>query len=68
MTIAINELVGPMEVADMTGLKLETVHQYRSRGQMPDPVVLISRTPVWTRDTINEWDEGRRTRAHTRRG
>ena len=62
------ELVGPAEAAQLTGLKVLTIHQYRSRGLMPEPVRVISRTPLWEKQQILDWDRDRNTRPGARKG
>lgn len=50
------------EVAERAGLAEQTVRAYRSRGQMPEPDVMIGTTPGWLADTIDAWIEGGKKR------
>jgi predicted DNA-binding transcriptional regulator AlpA len=43
------------EVAERTGLAESSVRTYRSRGGMPEPDVMVGRTPGWLPATIDEW-------------
>lgn len=43
------------EIAAALGLRVETVHAYRSRHQMPDPTGVIGRTPYWDAADIEPW-------------
>ena len=43
------------EVAEMTGLRVGSLKVYGTRGTMPKPVRKFGTTPVWERDTIEEW-------------
>ena len=63
-----DDLVGPMEIAAMLGLKLRTVHQYKSRGLMPPAATVISGTTLWRRTDIVEWDRDRVTKPGGRHG
>jgi hypothetical protein len=52
---------GPIEVAALAGVQVETVSRWRARGIAPDPDVVISRVPIWLEATIVSWlrDTGR---------
>jgi hypothetical protein len=56
-------LVGTDGVAAMLGVNEATVRAYLARRQMPDPLVRIGRTPVWSRHQIESWQA---TRARAR--
>jgi predicted DNA-binding transcriptional regulator AlpA len=43
------------EVAEYTGLSIETIKKYRALKTMPAPDHIYGRTPVWTVETINKW-------------
>lgn len=43
------------EVAELTGLKYDTLYTYRRRNIFPEPDIYIGRTPVWSRATIEKW-------------
>jgi predicted DNA-binding transcriptional regulator AlpA len=55
-------LVGPDGVAALLGINEATVRAYLARRQMPEPMVRIGRTPVWSRHQIEAW-HATRTRA-----
>ena len=40
------------DIARALDLRVETVHGYRSRKQMPEPTGIVGRTPYWTDDAI----------------
>lgn len=50
------------DIADELGLRVETVHGYRSRKQMPAPTGVIGRTPYWTDAAIAPWIERQKAR------
>lgn len=50
------------DIARELGLRVETVHGYRSRKQMPEPTGVIGRTPYWTDATIGPWIERQKAR------
>jgi excisionase family DNA binding protein len=50
-----NELLTYSEIAELTGLKYDTIYRYRKQNTLPAPDLTIGRTPVWKRQTINEW-------------
>lgn len=43
------------DIAAALGLRVETVHAYRSRRQMPDPTGVVGRTPYWDAPDIEPW-------------
>ncbi len=47
------------EVAELTGLKYDTLYTYRRRNIFPEPDIYIGRTPVWSRATIEKWLKNR---------
>jgi predicted DNA-binding transcriptional regulator AlpA len=49
------------DIAEITGLKLETLHSYLSRNTLPKPDKYMGRTPVWKSETIKEWALNRET-------
>jgi predicted DNA-binding transcriptional regulator AlpA len=55
-------LVGTDGVAAILGVNEATVRAYLARRQMPEPLVRIGRTPVWSRHQIEAW-HATRTRA-----
>ena len=49
------DLLGNVEIAALLGVKIQTVHVWRTRGALPPPDYTLSSTPVWFRKTIVEW-------------
>jgi hypothetical protein len=47
------------DIAKLTGLKIETLHTYRSRNTLPEPDKYMGRTPVWKLETIKNWTSSR---------
>jgi predicted DNA-binding transcriptional regulator AlpA len=58
-------LVGTDGVAALLGVAEPTVRAYLARRQMPEPLVRLGRTPVWSRDQIEAWQATRRPRRRT---
>ena len=50
-----SELVGPVEVAEMLGVAVNTVHVWRKRQLLPAVWAVISGTALWSRWEILEW-------------
>lgn len=50
------------EVAEMTGLTVESLYEYQRRGTMPAPDGYLGRTPWWRLSTIQRWNRIRRRR------
>lgn len=48
-------LLGAGEVAELLMVERETVHQWRRRGRLPEPDIIISGRPAWRRDRIEAW-------------
>lgn len=42
-------------VAELAGVKVETVHQWRYRKRLPKPDVMLRRGPLWYETTILMW-------------
>ena len=49
------ELLGSREVAELVGLKPETIWVYTSRGMLPEPDQETARQKLWRQDTIIRW-------------
>lgn len=43
------------QVAEYLGISPKTISAYKSRGQMPEPDRTYGRTPLWRKDTIDQW-------------
>ena len=50
---------GPEEVADLLGVKRNTLAVWRKRGSLPLPDETISGLPIWKRATLDLWNETR---------
>ena len=48
-------LIGLTELADVFGVRLKTVHQWRTRRRLPDPDLEVGGRPAWRRTTIERW-------------
>lgn len=53
------DLVGPIEMADRLGVQRDTVHKWRYRRVLPEPLMTLSGTPIWEWETIWQWAEDR---------
>lgn len=51
----LSNLVGPVEVADMLGVKVDTVYQWATRNRLPLPWAVVSGTRIWAREEIEDW-------------
>lgn len=49
------------DVAQLTNLKVDTINKYRTRNTLPEPDFKIGRTPVWKLDTIETWNQNRKS-------
>lgn len=48
------------DVANMVGVKVNTIRQYRLRGVFPAPDGHVGRTPWWKPETVTAWQATRR--------
>ena len=55
----VNVLLTRKQVAEITGLALETVKAYRAEHRLPEADVMYERTPLWREQTSREWMMGR---------
>lgn len=49
------DLVGPDEVCAMLQVQRPTIAQWRHRGLLPAPDMVLSSLPIWHRSTIADW-------------
>ncbi|MGO9583711.1 MAG: helix-turn-helix transcriptional regulator [Acidimicrobiales bacterium] len=49
------DLVGPQEIASRLGVAPNTVSMWRARGLLPEPLAIVSNTPVWHWPLVREW-------------
>ena len=59
-------LLGISDVAQLAGVSPATITAYLSRRRMPEPVMRVGHTPLWSRPVIRQWlaarpGQGRRT-------
>ncbi len=59
------DVVGEREIASRLSVQPQTVHQWRQRGQLPEPDWTVSGQPAWDWDRLCHW--ARETRAPLRR-
>ena len=53
------KLLDSQAVADLIGVELETIYQYKTRGRMPKPHI-EGRSPMWDQKTNERWEKRRR--------
>jgi predicted DNA-binding transcriptional regulator AlpA len=58
----VEDLLTSSDVADLVGVKVETIYHYKAQGKMPEPTI-AGREPRWDRKTIERWAERRRSNA-----
>jgi hypothetical protein len=51
------DLVGPQEIASRLGVAPNTVSMWRARRLLPEPLAIVSNTPVWHWPLVREWAE-----------
>jgi hypothetical protein len=52
-------IVGVAEAAAMAGMSRNHFAVLRTRGQVPEPQVVLAMGPIWKRSVIERWVEGR---------
>ena len=55
------------EIAERTGVGVATLRNYRRRGYMPEPDVMLADRPRWRASTIQNWMRLRAVGANTSR-
>ena len=60
-------LLGYREIAEQTGVREATLRNYRRRGYMPEPDVMLADRPRWRTSTIAHWIRMRAVGANTSR-
>ena len=53
--MASTDLLDTAAVADLAGVKVETVRMHLLRRTMPEPDYRLGASPVWKRATIEKW-------------
>lgn len=61
-------LYGYRDIAVMVGTTEGTLRNYRRRGYMPPPDVMLADRPRWREATITNWQRQRLVGANTQRG
>lgn len=59
LEIAAPALLGAAEVAELTGWKASSISAALTRGRLPEPYARLACGPIWTREQIDRWMEGR---------
>ena len=55
MLVAVEELVGRGEIADMLGISRQRVHELTQRKDFPEPVGQIGGRGVWRKKDVEAW-------------
>lgn len=58
-TVEVSELVSMTEIAAMINVNVTAVRSYRSRGILPEPLVVLGVGPIWRRSDIIDWQASR---------
>lgn len=53
------EILGVAEIAEVSGLKPDTITKYRKRGIFPEADYSTARQDLWRAETIEAWLEDR---------
>lgn len=59
MLIAVEQLVGAAEVAEILGVSRQRVTQLTSRDDFPTPAAVLAMGKVWLRDDVQQWADER---------
>lgn len=62
-----NPLYGYVEIAQIIGISAATLRNYRKRGYMPPPDVMLADRPRWREATVIAWQRERLVGANTNR-
>lgn len=52
---AYGDYLGHAELANVLGLSKQALHNRRTRGKIPRPLVVLALGPVWTKEQITYW-------------
>lgn len=47
------------------GVQVDTIHAYRARGRLPEPIGYVGITPVWSAAQVKDWAAQPSTPART---
>lgn len=61
-------LYGYRDIAAELGISEGTLRNYRKRGYMPPPDVMLADRPRWRKATIEDWRQQRLVGSNTARG
>ena len=59
MMIAVEQLVGAAEVAELLGVSRQRVTQLTSRPDFPQPAAVLAMGKVWLLDDVRAWKTAR---------
>lgn len=60
-------LLGYREIAELSGVGEATLRNYRRRGYLPEPDVMLADRPRWRSATVQKWMRLREVGANTSR-
>jgi predicted DNA-binding transcriptional regulator AlpA len=46
-------------IADLLGIDVATIRSLRSKGYLPEPDLMVARSPAWKRSTVEKWAAAR---------
>lgn len=61
-TVAVRDLVGIAEVAEIIGVTRSSARVYRVQGLLPPTLTELACGPIWDRNEIEKWETNRRAR------
>lgn len=61
-TVAVRDIVGMAEVAEMIGVTRSSARVYRVQGLLPPTITELASGPIWDRKDIERWEADRRAR------
>jgi predicted site-specific integrase-resolvase len=61
-TVAVRDLVGIAEVAEIIGVTRSSARVYRVQGLLPPTLTELACGPIWDRNDIEKWEANRRAR------
>lgn len=53
------QVIGSAEAAEIIGVLPNTVSSYVARGQILEPLLVLSCGPIWLRDDLKRWQAKR---------
>lgn len=55
------------DIAEKLGVRVETIHRYRHRKELPPEDAKFGRSPAWKEETIEKWREQRASASWNRK-